>query len=169
MDLNDVKTVGVVGAGTMGSGIAQILAEEGFTVHLFDETYEKAAEGKEKIAKRFKKILEKQQDKDKDKLFHAAATMNGFLMSISVHDMTHSTFIKKPQLFIEAVFENLKTKQTVFRELDRLCGPDVILATNTSSIPIKSIGEAVSDARKQKIVGMHLMNPPYILKLLELV
>ena len=169
MDLNDVKTVGVVGAGTMGSGIAQILAEEGFTVHLFDETYEKAAEGKEKIAKRFKKILEKQQDKDKDKLFHAAATMNGFLMSIGVHDMTNSAFIKKPQLFIEAVFENLSVKQTIFRKLDRFADKDAILATNTSSISIKKICEGLPRERKEKIIGMHFMNPPYILKLLELV
>lgn len=170
MDLENVKTIGVVGAGTMGSGIAQVCAEAGFTVYLFDETLEKAMEGKTKIEQRFEKIVEKKRGNREYVDKTTINGMNNILANIIPLILKGLESVKKmPQLFIEAVFEDLNVKQAIFRELDRLCGPETILATNTSSIPIHKIAEAVSDERKKKIIGMHFMNPPYILKLLEIV
>ncbi|OWK26785.1 MAG: hypothetical protein US76_01600 [Parcubacteria group bacterium GW2011_GWA2_38_13b] len=169
MDLKNIETVGVVGAGTMGSGIAQVFAEAGFTVYLIDETYEKATEGKRKIVERLQKSLKKQCNENENISSSAINNMNSILLNITPLKLEDLIFVQKPQLFIEAVFEDLKTKQTVFRELDRLCGPDTILTTNTSSISIWDISKAVTNTRKSKIIGMHFMNPPYILKLLEII
>ena len=169
MDLKDVNTIGVVGAGTMGSGITQVLVESGFTVYLFDETYEKAAEGKEKITKRFEKTIEKKRYNREYVDKATIDNINNLLLNIIPFKLNDLEFIEKPQLFIEVVFEDLNVKQTVFRELDRLCDPETILATNTSSIPIGEIAKAVNKTRKEKIIGAHFMNPPYILKLLEII
>lgn len=164
MNLGEIKTIGIVGAGTMGSGIAQVCAEAGFTVYLFDETLEKATKGKEKIIKRLQKKLNENAEST------AINNMASILLNIIPFALKDLECIKKtPQLFIEAAFEDLNTKQTIFHELDRLCNPDVILSTNTSSISISKIAEAVCDARKEKLIGMHFMNPPYILKLIEII
>ena len=170
MDLKDIKKIGIIGAGTMGSGIAQVFAEAGFYVYLFDETYKKAEEGKRKVIKRLQKALEKQCDKNGYANITTISNMQSILLNIVPIELRDMKSINEiPQLFIEALFEDLKTKQTVFRELDDLCDPQTILATNTSSISISEIAKAVSDARKEKIIGAHFMNPPYILKLLEIV
>jgi 3-hydroxybutyryl-CoA dehydrogenase len=162
MEIENIEIVAVVGAGTMGSGIAQVFAEEGFFVYLFDETYEKSKEGKEKIKKRLEKKLKNAENIQKDD----PSEILRKIMPMRFNDLE---LLRKPQFVVEAIFEDIDAKKAIFRKLDELCDPKTILATNTSSISIHKIAEAVSDKRKPNVIGMHFMNPPYALKLLEII
>lgn len=162
MKVEDIETVAIIGAGTMGSGIAQVFAEAKFRVYLVDETYVKSIKGREKIGRMLEKKIETIKNVRENFLLET-------LQKIIPLQLSDLKLLKRPQFVIEAVFENLETKQVVFRELDGLCDAETILATNTSSVPIHEISEAVSNERKSKIIGMHFMNPPYILKLLEII
>ena len=144
--------IGVIGAGTMGSGIAQAFAQtEGYEVVLCDINEEFAANGKKKIAKGFEKRIAKGKmtQEDADKILAKITT--------GVKDICGDC-----DLVVEAAIENMEIKKQTFKELDAICKPDCIFATNTSSLSITEVG---SGARP--VVGMHFFNPAPVMKLVE--
>ena len=146
--------IGVIGAGTMGSGIAQAFAQtEGYEVVLCDINEEFAANGKKKIAKGFEKRIAKGKmtQEDADKILAKITT--------GVKDIWGDC-----DLVGEAAIENMEIKKQTFKELDAICKPDCIFATNTSSLSITEVG---SGARP--VVGMHFFNPAPVMKLVEVI
>ena len=146
--------IGVIGAGTMGSGIAQAFAQtEGYEVVLCDINEEFAANGKKKIAKGFEKRIAKGKmtQEDADKILAKITT--------GVKDICGDC-----DLVGEAAIENMEIKKQTFKELDAICKPDCIFATNTSSLSITEVG---SGARP--VVGMHFFNPAPVMKLVEVI
>ena len=145
--------VGVIGAGNMGSGIAQAFVQNGFDVALCDIKAEWAAGGKEKIRKNLGKLVAK------GKLEQAA--VDGMLDKIV-------TGLKEDicgdcDLIVEAAFEDMKVKHETFSALDAICKEDCIFASNTSSLSITEMGKGV----KHQVVGMHFFNPAPVMKLVE--
>ena len=152
---NQITHIGVLGAGQMGAGIAQTAAQAGFHVFLADQTVEFAEKGKNKISSQLKKLVEKGKITD--------AEVQSILSSI--HPVGGFKDLAKAQLVIEAVSENPQLKNQIFRNLDEICPPETLLASNTSSISITAI--AAQTKRPEKVVGMHFMNPVPIMKLVE--
>jgi len=152
-----VKTFGVVGAGQMGNGIAQVAAMSGLQVIMNDIKDEFVNRGLNNITKILTKNIEKgkmtQEEKD--------AILGRLKTSTSLKDMAAADFV------VEAASENESIKFGVFRELDTICRPEVILASNTSSIPIGRI--AANTKRAEKVIGMHFMNPVPVMKLVEVI
>ncbi|MDX2011778.1 MAG: 3-hydroxyacyl-CoA dehydrogenase family protein [Myxococcaceae bacterium] len=151
------QTVGVVGAGTMGHGIAHVSAQAGFGVVLFDVTRAAAESGLSKIEKNLSVGVEKKKVTPEAK---AAA-----LARLSVTDTLAE--LSACQLVIEAAPEKLALKQELFRSLSGLCAPDAVLATNTSSLSLTEIAAAATNP--QRVVGLHFFNPVHLMKLLEVV
>jgi 3-hydroxybutyryl-CoA dehydrogenase len=152
-----IQTVGVVGAGQMGSGIAQVAAQAGYDVVLVDIKPEFVQKGLAGIDKSLGKLAEKGiLTKD------AATAARGRIRS-SVANADLSTC----DLVVEAVVENADVKRKLFAELDGLVGPDCILASNTSSIPITHLAAATK--RPDRFIGMHFMNPVPLMKLVEVI
>lgn len=153
----EIKKIMVIGAGQMGSGIAQVSIAAGFDVVLNDinDTFVNKGLG----------LIDKNLSKDvsKGRLDEAAKTalMNKLTPSVSLQDA------KDVDLVIEAAIENMEIKGNIFRELDSVCKPEAILATNTSSLPITEV--AAVTKRPDKVVGMHFMNPVPVMKLVELI
>ena len=146
--------IGVIGAGTMGSGIAQAFAQtEGYEVALCDINEEFAANGKKKIAKGFEKRIAKGKmtQEDADKILAKITT--------GVKDICGDC-----DLIIEAAIENMEIKKQTFKELDAICKADCIFATNTSTLSITEIG-----AGARPVVGMHFFNPAPVMKLVEVI
>lgn len=146
--------VGIIGAGTMGSGIAQAFAQtEGYEVFLCDINEEFAANGKKKIAKGFEKRIAKGKmtQEDADKILAKITT--------GVKDICGDC-----DLVVEAAIENMEIKKQTFKELDAICKADCIFATNTSSLSITEIG-----AGARPVVGMHFFNPAPVMKLVEVI
>ncbi|QYR62996.1 3-hydroxybutyryl-CoA dehydrogenase [Fusobacterium animalis] len=147
--------VGIIGAGTMGAGIAQAFAQtEGFTVVLCDINNEFAANGKKKIAKGFEKRIAK------GKMEQAAADKILEKITTGTKDICGDC-----DLIIEAAIENIEIKKQTFKELDDICKPEAIFATNTSSLSITEIGSGL----KRPIIGMHFFNPAPVMKLVEII
>lgn len=147
--------VGVLGAGTMGSGIAQAFAQtEGYTVALCDINEEFAANGKNKIKKGFDKRIAK------GKMEQAAA--DAILAKIVTGT---KEILADCDLIIEAAIENMEIKKATFKELDAICKPECIFATNTSSLSITEIGAGLS----RPMIGMHFFNPAPVMKLVEVI
>jgi len=147
--------VGIIGAGTMGAGIAQAFAQtEGFTVALCDINNEFAANGKSKIAKGFEKRVAK------GKMEQAEA--NTILSRITTGT---KEICADCDLVIEAAIENMEIKKQTFKELDEICKPETIFATNTSSLSITEIGAGL----KRSMIGMHFFNPAPVMKLVEII
>ena len=147
--------VGIIGAGTMGAGIAQAFAQtEGFTVALCDINNEFAANGKNKIAKGFEKRIAK------GKMEQAEA--DAILARITTGT---KEICADCDLIIEAAIENMEIKKQTFKELDEICKADAIFATNTSSLSITEIGAGL----KRPIIGMHFFNPAPVMKLVEVI
>ena len=147
--------VGIIGAGTMGAGIAQAFAQtEGFTVALCDINNEFAANGKKKIAKGFEKRIAKgkMEQADADKILERITT--------GTKDICGDC-----DLIIEAAIENMEIKKQTFKELDDICKPEAIFATNTSSLSITEIGAGL----KRPMIGMHFFNPAPVMKLVEII
>jgi len=157
MDANAVKTIGVVGAGQMGSGIAQVAAQIGLDVILVDASADLAARARDKIGEVLAKVVAKGKMHAGDR----TAILNAIKPTGSRSDL------KAADIVIEAAPENLELKLQLFQELDKICGPDTILATNTSSISITKI--AAATRRPEKVIGMHFMNPPPLMKLVEVI
>ena len=147
--------VGVIGAGTMGSGIAQTFAQtEGYEVLLCDINEEFAARGKAKIAKGFEKMVAKGKMDQ--------ATVDAVLAKITTGT---KEICADCDLVIEAALENMEVKKQTFKELDGICKPEAIFATNTSSLSITEIGAGLN----RPVIGMHFFNPVPVMKLVEVI
>ena len=147
--------VGIIGAGTMGAGIAQAFAQtEGFTVALCDINNEFAANGKNKIAKGFEKRIAKGKMEQAE-----ADTILGRITTGT------KEICADCDLVIEAAIENMEIKKQTFKELDEICKADAIFATNTSSLSITEIGAGL----KRPMIGMHFFNPAPVMKLVEII
>ncbi|MBW6419234.1 3-hydroxyacyl-CoA dehydrogenase NAD-binding domain-containing protein [Celeribacter sp. PS-C1] len=155
--ISSSATIGIVGAGTMGAGIAQLAAQAGHAVVLFDANAEAAKSGKTRIGEGLEKLVArgKLSQDDLDQLM-LRITPTG-----QIEDL------KEAALVVEAIVEDLEIKRGLFATLEALVSPDAILATNTSSISITSI--ACGLARPERVVGMHFFNPAPIMKLVEVV
>ncbi len=152
-----IKKIGVVGAGTMGHGIALVSAQTGYDVVMRDIEQEYVDNGMKGINKFLSKGVEKGKisEEDKEKVL---SRITGTV------DMTD---LKDCDLVIEAVIEDVNIKEKVFTELDELCGSDTILASNTSTIPITKMASFTK--RPDKFIGMHFMNPVPLMKLVEVI
>lgn len=152
-----MERIGVVGAGTMGSGIAQVLAIKGFQVLLHDIDQEALLKGIGRIKKQLERSVEKEKISadEKDKALER-------IKGITVLDELDSV-----QLVIEAAAEDMEVKKSLFKKLQEICPEDVILATNTSSLSISQIARATD--RQDKVVGMHFFNPVPVMKLVEII
>ena len=154
----DIKTVGIVGAGTMGSGIAQVAAQvAGLDVILNDIKQEFVDRGVTVIDKN----LQRQVEKERITADAKAAILAKIRKSTDVADMKDADFV------IEAATETLELKLDLFRRLDEACRPGVILGTNTSSIPVTRLAAATK--RADCVVGMHFFNPAQVMKLVEVI
>ena len=153
----DIKTIGVVGAGTMGNGIAQVSLQMGCNVILRDIEDRFVKRGIDRIEGNLSYSVKKgkiTQDEKDDILGRLKGT-------------TEMKDLKDADFVIEAVIEDIELKKKVFKELDEICRPGVILATNTSSMSITEISAATS--RPDKVVGMHFFNPVPIMRLVEVI
>jgi 3-hydroxybutyryl-CoA dehydrogenase len=153
----EISHVGVVGAGTMGNGIAQVFAQSGIAVTLVDASDAALAKARATIDKSLAKLAEK------GKL--PAAERTACLERISSTTVLEG--LSEVDFVVEAIYENLEAKQALFASLDRLTRADVILSSNTSSISITTLGAATS--RPDKVLGMHFMNPVPLMTLVELI
>jgi len=156
-ELSDTQTVGVVGAGTMGNGIAQVAAMNGYDVVMRDieETY--VENGMDSIRHSLDRLVSKGALDDSE----ADATLDRITGTTAMADLADADVV------VEAVIENLETKQSVFEDLDEITDDDVVLATNTSTISITSIAGATE--RPELVVGLHFMNPVPIMEGVEVV
>lgn len=153
----DIQTFGVIGAGQMGGGIAQVAAASGLKVILNDIKDEFVQKGIAVIQKNLSRAV----DKGKLSAEDMAATLDRIRPSVSLQDMADADFV------VEAATEREDLKFNIFKEIDAACKPEVILATNTSSIPIGRIG--AQTGRPDKVIGMHFMNPVPVMKLVEVI
>ncbi|HEV8347593.1 MAG TPA: 3-hydroxybutyryl-CoA dehydrogenase [Vicinamibacterales bacterium] len=152
-----IKTVGVVGAGTMGNGIAQVFAQAGFSVRLVDVSQPMLDRARQSIEKSLAKFVEK------GKLTAEArdAAMGRLSTTAALDRLVDADYV------VEAIVEDAEAKQTLFTSLDAFVKPDVILASNTSSISITVLGAATK--RPDRVLGMHFMNPVPLMTLVELI
>ncbi len=153
-----MKNVSVIGAGTMGNGIAHVFAQNGFKVNLIDVSEKALENGISTITKNLDRLIAKEKINETTKL-------------ITLENITPFTSIKEGvkniDLVVEAATERTELKLAIFKELDKCAPPEAILATNTSSISITQIASATN--RPDKIIGMHFMNPVPIMKLVEII
>jgi len=152
----EIKHIFVVGAGTMGNGIAQVAATSGYQVTLMDVLPEQVERARAAIAKSVEKLAGKGVIDEAQKSAALGIATAGDLQGAAEAD-----------LIIEAASENPEIKLNVFRDLDRLARPEAILATNTSSISITKI--AAATRRPQQVIGMHFMNPVPLMRLVEVI
>ena len=157
MNRDSIRTVGVVGAGTMGHGIAQVFAQAGFTVHLVDPSSAALDRARTGIAGSLGRFVEKGA--------LAAADRDAALARIVTH--TDLDTMAQADYVVEAIVEQAEAKRALFRQLDGLTRRDVILASNTSSISITLLGAATT--RPERVLGMHFMNPVPLMTLVELI
>ena len=152
-----MRKIAVIGAGQMGNGITQVAASAGYEVLMVDIKQEFVDRGMATIEKSLGKLVAKERMTQQD----ADATLARIKTSTDRNDCSDV------DLVVEAVPEILDLKTSIFSELDEICKPDCILATNTSSISISTIANATS--RPDKVIGMHFMNPVPIMKLVEII
>ncbi len=157
MNASQVRRFGVVGAGQMGRGIAQVAASVGFEVTLCDATQELAERGKAQIDKQLTRLV------DKGKM---TADARGEIVG-RIKPAGQIADLSDADILVEAVTENFDVKAQIFREADKVMGKDAILASNTSSISITRLAAATS--RPTQVIGMHFMNPVPLMKLVEIV
>ncbi len=153
----DIKTFGVVGAGQMGNGIAQVAAMSGLNVIMNDIKDEFVQRGLANITK----LLQKSVDKGKMDAAEKDAVLGRIQTSVDLKEMADADFV------VEAATENEALKFNIFKDLDEICKPHVILSSNTSSIPIGRI--ASQTGRPEKVIGMHFMNPVPVMRLVEVI
>ncbi len=151
--------VGVVGAGTMGSGIAQVGAFFGNQIRLVDREQQFLDRGLATIQKSLGRVVNKQPEEERDGLYTET------LARIQLG--TELSLLSDCQIIIEAVFENYEVKSEILKDLDQICPPETILASNTSSISITRL--AAATGRAPRVIGMHFMNPVPIMKLVEII
>lgn len=152
-----IKSVGIIGSGIMGSGIAQVAATSGFTVVLRSRKQETADETVAAMQRSLGKLVEKERMEEAD----AAAAVARVTATSSLDDLADC------DLVIESVVEDLSTKLALFDELDSVCKDSAILATNTSTLPV--IEMATTTERPQNVCGVHFFNPAPVMSLVEIV
>ena len=152
-----VKKIGVIGAGQMGHGIALVAAKAGISVILNDIKDEYVKAGLGRIGKYLDKSIEKGKMNADDK----KKILSNLRGSSKLEDL------KDVDLIIEAIFENIKVKKELFKNLDKICKKETYFASNTSTIPITDLASVTS--RPEKFIGMHFMNPVPIMKLVEVI
>ena len=152
-----IKSIGVIGAGTMGNGIAHVSALSGFDTILMDIKDEFVQQGLSTIQKN----MDRQVKKEKISQSEMETSMSRINVSTDYNQLSAC------DLVIEAATENKNIKLNIFKELDNVCKPETILASNTSSISINKIATATQ--RPEKVIGMHFMNPVPVMKLVEIV
>ena len=153
-----MKNIAVIGAGSMGNGIAHTFAQFGYKVSLIDVSQENLDKGLATITKNLERMLAKEKISESDK--------NETLANITLYtDLAKGA--EYAGLVVEAATENEAIKLDLFKQLDEICPDDTILATNTSSIPITKI--AAVTKRPEQVIGMHFMNPVPIMKLVEII
>ncbi|MEL0643228.1 3-hydroxybutyryl-CoA dehydrogenase [Olleya sp. Ti.3.14] len=153
-----MKNIAVIGAGTMGNGIAHTFAQSGFKVQLIDISEASLKRGMDTISKNLDRMVAKEKISEADK----SETLSNISTFTSIEEG-----VEYASLVVEAATENLDLKLKIFKQLDQACGDDTILATNTSSISITQIGAVTS--RPDMVIGMHFMNPVPIMKLVEII
>jgi 3-hydroxybutyryl-CoA dehydrogenase len=152
-----INKIMIIGAGMMGAGIAEVAAQAGYQVILNDINKEAVERGLATV----KKDLEKGVKKEKISAGHKDIILDRIALSTSLEDGKEADFV------IEAVYENPELKKEIFGKLDGICGPEVIFASNTSSIPISTLAAAVS--RPDRFIGMHFFSPVPVMKLVEVI
>ena len=152
-----VQKIGVIGAGQMGSGIAQVCAMAGYDVKVQDLKQEQLERGLAVISKNLARQVEKGRMKEEEK----EATLNRLTWTLDFNS------VKEADLVIEAAVEKMDIKKKIFANLDEIAPEHAILATNTSSLPITEI--AAVTKRPEKVIGMHFMNPVPVMKLVEII
>lgn len=152
-----INKIGVLGAGTMGAGIAQVCAEAGYTVVLIDIAEDLVARGVNGVIKNWDKAVTKGKK--------TAEEVEKYRSLLST--ATDNKVFSNCDIVIEAIIENINVKQKVLKELDGICAPETILATNTSALSITEIAAATT--RPDKVVGMHFFNPVPAMKLIEVI
>ncbi len=157
MKIDDIKKVAVIGSGTMGNGIAQVFAQTGFEVNMIDIKQEFLDRAVATISKSLDRLIKKEVLTEADKKTIIAR----------IHTSTDLGKAKEVQLVIEAVNEDFDIKQNIFQKLEEICPKEVILASNTSSLPITKL--ASTTKRPSQFIGMHFMNPVPMMKLVELI
>ena len=155
--MSEIGTVGIIGAGTMGHGIAQVAVGAGLEVRLVDVVPEAVERGRTKVEQGLGKMVAKERMSAEDR--DAALAR--------LHTSTDLDAVGGAELVVEAVVEKLEVKSGVLRELDRVCPPETLLATNTSSISITKL--AAATGRADRVIGMHFMNPVPLMKLVEII
>ena len=153
-----MKKITVIGAGTMGNGIAHVFAQSGFNVSLVDVSADALSKAVATVTKNLDRMVTK-------------GTISAEVREQSLKNISTNTSladgVKDSELVVEAATENMDLKFKIFRELDQICQPGVILASNTSSISITRI--AAQTKRADKVIGMHFMNPVPVMKLVEVI
>ena len=152
-----VKTIGIVGAGQMGTGIAQVAAQTGFNVTVVEPYEEKIQQAKRYITTSLNRAVEmgKINQKKKDTIFNLITFSKGLKC------------LKNADIVIEAAVENRGVKEDIFSNLDKICPSHTIISTNTSSVPIAKLAKVTQ--RPEKVIGMHFMYPAQKMKLLEII
>ena len=153
-----MKNIAVIGAGTMGNGIAHTFAQAGFTVKLIDISEKAIEKGMATIANNLDRMVAKERITEADKL----KTISNIITYTDVKDGVTGC-----DLVVEAATENVTLKLNIFKQLGEICGDNVVLATNTSSISITQIAAEVPNP--ERVIGMHFMNPVPIMKLVEII
>ena len=153
-----MKNIAVIGAGTMGNGIAHLFAQNGYSVNLIDVSEDALKRGYSTISNNLDRMIAKGKisEQDKDNTLANVKTFTNIRAGVNSID-----------LVIEAATENKELKLSIFKQLDELCAENTILATNTSSISITQI--AAVTKRPEKVIGMHFMNPVPLMKLVEII
>lgn len=156
----EFRRIGILGSGLMGSGIAQVAAYSGLEVTLVDVDEARADLAIVGIRRR----LEREAERGRITAADCAASINRLF---AAGDMTVLGSIASADVVIEAVVEDLAVKTSVFRKLGEVCRPETLLASNTSSLPLSDL--AAASGRPERVIGLHFFNPPWALKLVEIV
>lgn len=152
-----MNKIGIIGAGVMGTDLAQMTAEAGFHVKLYDNNIKKTETAIDKIHSRLNYYVKKQRIDDNEK-----KRISSFITSVNnIDDLSDSDII------LEAAFEDLATKKEIFSTLDKICSPASVLASITSSISITEIAAATN--RPESVIGLHFLNPARVMPLVEIV
>src|SRR5579885_2913778 len=156
--MDTVRRIAVLGAGTMGHGIAELAAISGFSVNLYDISEEKLERAREMIVSSMEKLVQKSRI--------SKETMDSSLLKINFTKSLKEA-VENVDFLVEAVPEDLEIKRKVFSDADRYAQSDTIFASNTSTLPIGEI--ASSTKREDKFLGMHFFNPPILMPLVEII
>lgn len=157
MNADSIKHVTVIGAGTMGNGIAHVFAQSGYEVNLVDRSDDNLKRAQSTIEKNLERMVAKEKISADEKV----STLKRLKISTDLKSSANS------QLVVEAVYENLEVKNEIFKEVSSVMSNDAILASNTSSLPITQLAATTKNA--DKFIGMHFMNPVPVMKLVELI